>query len=157
MKRLVVTVVLAILLGWAAYALSFRTVASYTFCRVPDANDPSSSGYDRNIILNDAQYTRVKQLEEDYAPQCTELCRQIQQSHDSLKKLILANTTLTPEVEAALREDNAVQQECREAMLRHFYTVSQAMPPDQGKRYLEMMEAMIVEQDQTAHAPDSQH
>jgi hypothetical protein len=155
MKRLIVTAVLAVLLGWAAYALSFH-VASYTFRRAPDAKDPSSWIH-QEYHLNDAQYARVKQLEDDYAPQCSELCRQIQQSHDSLKKLILAHTTLTPEVETALQKDNAVQQECREAMLRHFYTVSQAMPPDQGKRYLEMMQAMIVEQDQTTNSPDSQH
>ncbi len=155
MKRLVVTAVLAILLGWAAYALSFH-VASSTFCRVPDANDPS--GWIRQEYhLSDAQYARVKQLEEAYAPRCTELCRRIQQSHDSLKKLILANTTLTPEVAAALQKDTAVDQECREAMLRHFYAVSQAMPPDKGKRYLEMMQAMVVEQDQPSNAPASQH
>jgi len=155
MKRLVVTAVLAILLGWAAYALSFH-VASYTFCRVPDANDPSS-WIRQEYHLNDAQYARVRQLEEGYAPQCAELCRQIQKSHNSLKKLILANTTMTPEVEAALQKDTAVEQECREAMLQHFYAVSEAMPPDEGKRYLEMMQGMVVEQDQTANAPASQH
>lgn len=155
MKQLVVTAVLAVLLGWAAYALSFH-VASSTFCRAPDTKDPSS-WIRQEYHLNDAQYARVKQLEDDYAPQCAGLCRQIQQSHDSLKKLILANTTVTPEVEAGLQKDNAVQQECREAMLRHFYIISQAMPPDQAKRYLEMMQAMVVEQDQTATAPASQH
>jgi hypothetical protein len=155
MRRLVVTAVLAILLGWAAYALSFH-VASFTFCRAPDAKDPSS-WIRQEYHLNDAQYARVKQLEDDYAPRCAELCHRIQQSHDSLEKLILANTTVTPEVETALQKDSAVQQECREAMLRHFYTVSQAMPPDAGKSYLKMMQSMVVEQDQTANGQASEH
>lgn len=155
MKRLVVTVALAILLGWVAYAVSFH-LASFTFCRAPDAKDPSS-WICQEYHLSNAQYAQVKQLEDAYAPRCADLCHQIQQSHDSLKKLILANSTLTPEVKVALQKDAAVEQECREAMLEHFYAVSQAMPPDEGKRYLKMMLAMVVEQDQTANAPASQH
>jgi hypothetical protein len=154
MKRLVVTAVLAVLLGWAAYEVSFH-MAGYTFCRAPDAKDPSS-WIRQECQLNDTQYARVKQLEDAYAPQCTDLCHQIQQSRDSLKIVVLANTTLTPEVEAALQKDNAVQQGCREAMLRHFYTVSQAMPPAEGKRYLLIMEAEVVESEKTPNTTVAQ-
>lgn len=143
MKRLVVILVLAVLLGLGAYC-TFYGIARSTFCQVPDAHDPS--GWTRQEFhLNDAQYARVKQLEAAYYPHCVEMCDQIKQSHLALKNLILASGTMTPEIEAALKKDGEVQQQCREDMLRHFYEVSQAMPPAEGKRYLQIMQAQVVD------------
>jgi Spy/CpxP family protein refolding chaperone len=155
MKRLVVILALAILLGAGAYLVSYG-IARSTFCQMPDAGD--SSGWMRQEFhLTDTQYAQVKKLEADYHPHCVDLCDQIEQSHLTLKNLILANGTLTPEIEAALKKDGAVQQQCREDMLRHFYEVSQAMPAEEGKRYLEIMQAQVVEPGKTANATAVPH
>lgn len=155
MKRLVVILALAVLLGAGAYVV-FYGIACRTFCRVPDAHDPS--GWMRQEFhLNDAQYAQVKKLDAAYYPHCADMCNQIEQSHLALKNLILVNGTMTPEVEAALKKDGAVQQQCREDMLRHFYEVGQAMPPAEGKRYLQIMQVQVVAPEKTSAATVNQH
>ena len=142
MKRLIVILALAVLLGLGAYVTSY-TVARRTFCPMPDAAD-SSSWLRQEFHLNDAEYAQVKKLEADYHPHCMVMCEQLGQSQLALKNLILTNKTMTPEVEVALKKDSAVQQEWRRDMLSHFYEVSQAMPPAEGKRYLQMMQAQVL-------------
>ena len=155
MKRLAVILALAVLLGSGAYFVSYG-VARCTFCRMPDTRD-SSSWLRQEFHLSDAQYAQVKKLEADYHPHCVDMCDQLKQSHLALKNLILANGTMTPEIETALQKDDAVQQEWREDMLRHFYEVSQAMPPAEGKRYLQIMEAQALEPGKTSNAMAAPH
>ncbi len=148
MQRLVVILAVAVLLGAVGYFISYGT-ALRTYCRVPDSRDPS--GWMRQEFhLTDAQYAQVKKLDEAYYPHCAEMCDKIDQSHAALKNLILASGTMTPEVAAALQKDGAVEQQCRSEMLSHFYDVSQVMPPDDGKRYLRIMQAQVVEPENTA-------
>jgi small-conductance mechanosensitive channel len=155
MKRLVVILALAALLGLCAYFASY-TVARRTFCRMPDAGD-ASSWLHQEFHLSDAEYAHVKKLEADYHPHCLVMCEQINRSQQALKNLILANKGMTPEVEAALQKDSAIQQEWRRDMLSHFYEVSQAMPPAEGKRYLQIMQAQVLGLDMTSDAMDAPH
>lgn len=155
MRRLVVILALAVLLGSGAYFV-FYGIARCTFCRVPDANDPSS-WMRQEFHLNDAQYSQVKKIDAEYYPHCSDMCAQIVQSHRALKNLILTHGTMTPEIEVALQKDGAVRQKCREDMLRHFYEVSQAMPPAEGKRYLQIMQVQVVEPEKTSNAPSAPH
>lgn len=155
MKRFVVVLAVAVLLGLGAYCLSYG-IARCTFCRVPDAKDPS--GWMRQEFhLTDAQYAQVKQLETAYHPHCVKMCDEVNESRSGLKNLILSNGTVTPEIEAALKKDGEVQQECRADMLRHFYEVSQTMRQAEGKRYLQIMQAQVVEPEHTASATVAQH
>ncbi|HEY0255840.1 MAG TPA: hypothetical protein VGC39_00240 [Candidatus Methylacidiphilales bacterium] len=155
MKRLLAVLALAVLLGAGAYFLSYQFTQTM-FCRMPDMSEPWAWTR-QEFNLTDVQYAQVKKLETEYHPQCLELCHRIEQSHLALKKLILSNSQMTPEVEAALQKDQAVQQDCREAMLAHFYTVSRAMPPEEGKRYLEMMQAHVVDTEKASMMGDASH
>lgn len=155
MKRLVVMLVLAVLLGAGAYFVSYA-IARCAFCPPPDANDPS--GWMRQEFhLNDIQYAQVKKLEGSYHPHCVDMCEQIDQAHMALKNLIMANGTMTPEIEAALKKDADIQQQCRIDMLRHFYEVSQAMPPAEGKRYLQIMQEQVVAPEKASSTTVIQH
>ena len=155
MKRLIVILALAVLLGLGAYFASYA-VARRTFCRMPDASDPSS-WLRQEFHLSDAEYAQVKKLEADYHPHCVEMCDRIMQSRAVLKKLILANETMTPEIEAALQKDGAIQEEWRADMLRHFYEVSRAMPPAEGKRYLQFMQAQVIQSEMTSDEMATPH
>jgi hypothetical protein len=155
MKRLVVILALAVLLGSGAYFVSYE-VARCTFCRMPDAND-SSSWLRQEFHLSDAQYAQVKKLEAGYHPHCIVMCDQIKQSRLELKNLILANGAMTPEVETALQKDGEVQREWRADMLRHFYEVSQAMPPAEGTRYLKIMQAQVLEPEKMSNEMAAPH
>ncbi|MEJ0000877.1 MAG: hypothetical protein WDO13_17940 [Verrucomicrobiota bacterium] len=155
MKRLVVVLAVAVLAGLGAY-FAFYGIARCTFCRVPDAKDPSAWIH-QEFHLTDAQYAQVKQLEVAYSPRCAGMCEKIDQSHQTLKGLILTHGAMTPEIEAALKNDGDVQQECRANMLRHFYEVSQVMPPAEGQRYLLIMQAQVVEPEKTSSGTIAQH
>jgi Spy/CpxP family protein refolding chaperone len=155
MKRLTVILALAVLLGLGAYFVSYG-IAQSMFCQMPDASD-SSSWLRQEFHLSDAQYAQIKKLEADYHPHCVEMCAQIKQSRLALKNLILANGTMTPEIETALQKDGAVQQEWRQDMLRHFYEISQAMPPAEGKRYLQIMEEQTLEPENMSSEMSAPH
>ena len=86
--------------------------------------------------LNDQQFARVVELHNAYWPQCAEMCRRIDEKNAKLQQLLAATNNVTPDIKAALAEAAQVRTECQTAMLKHFYEVSRAMPPEQGKRYL---------------------
>jgi len=155
MKRLVIVLVLAVLLGAGVYFIAYAVVHR-TLC--PASNIEEPLGWMRQEFhLNDAQLAQVKKLEDDYAPRCASMCDQIEQSHKSLTSLIMIHGNMSPEVKAALQKDTKVQQQCREDMLNHFYDISKVMPPAEGKRYLQMMQAQVVRPGQTAGTIVDQH
>jgi hypothetical protein len=155
MKRLVVVLALAVLLGSGVYFIAY-TVVQRTLCPVSNVEEPL--GWMRQEFhLNDAQLAQVKKLEDDYAPRCKYMCDQIEQSHKSLTSLIMTHGNMSPEVKAALQKDADVQQQCRMDMLNHVYDISKVMPPAEGKRYLQMMQAQVVHPEQTASTTVDQH
>jgi hypothetical protein len=155
MKRLLFILALSVSLGAAAYLISYH-IAQSALCDSPDWQSPTA-WMRQEFHLNDAQYAQVKKMESDYHPHCTIMCDRIEQSHLALKKLILSSNGLTPEVQAALQNDTAVQEQCREDMLRHFYEVSQALPPDQAQRYLAIMQTQVVETENASQTAMLKH
>jgi hypothetical protein len=155
MKRLLFILALSVSLGAVAYLVSYG-IAQRALCESPDWQSPTA-WMRQEFHLNDAQYAQVKKMESDYHPHCTIMCDRIEQSHLALKKIILASNGMTPDVQAALLKDAAIQEECREDMLSHFYEVSQALPPDQAKRYLEIMQAHVVETENASQTAMLKH
>lgn len=86
--------------------------------------------------LSEAEFERLSKLHEAYLPQCRERCRLIRQMNDRLGQLLATTSDLTPAIENALTERAKMRSECQTAMLKHFFEVSRAMPPEQGRRYL---------------------
>jgi len=86
--------------------------------------------------LSDTQFAQVVQLHDAYKPKCAEMCRRIDEQNARVQKLLAATNTVTPEIKQALAQAAQLRAECESAMMQHFYEVSQAMPSDQGKRYL---------------------
>jgi hypothetical protein len=86
--------------------------------------------------LSDAQFAEVTRLHDAYRPKCTELCRRIDEQNTKVQRLLDSTNTVTPEIKEALAESARLRSECESAMLQHFFEVSRAMPPEQGKRYL---------------------
>ncbi len=155
MKRLIIVLALAVLLGSGAYFTAYNVVHR-TFCPTPDVAEPL--GWMRHEFhLNDEQFAQVKKLEDEYAPRCAAMCDQIEKSHTALKDLIMTHGNMSPEVKAALQKDSEIQQQCREDMLNHIYEISKVMPPAEGQRYLQMMQAQVVKPEQTASTTVDQH
>ena len=86
--------------------------------------------------LTDAQFAQVAQLHDAYRPKCAEMCRRIDDQNAKVQQLLASTNTVTPEIKQALTKAAQLRVECQSAMMQHFYEVSRAMPPEQGKRYL---------------------
>jgi Spy/CpxP family protein refolding chaperone len=95
--------------------------------------------------LTDEQFAKIKALQEAYQPKCGQMCQRIMEADAHLDQLINTNTTMTPRVEAALKQCAIVQADCRRAMLGHIYAVAAEMSPVNRDRYLQMMEKSITE------------
>ena len=94
--------------------------------------------------LSDAEMKRIRELHEGYLPQCAEMCAKIAAKKSELESALGSGTNLTGEAQAKLYEVAALRAQCQAQMLQHFITVSQAMPPEQGRRYLAEMKQLTL-------------
>ena len=122
----------------AVFALCYFTLAR---ARVPAATGATDdlAWLRDEFKLSDAEMARIRPLHEGYLPKCEEMCARIAAKNRELRAVLAAATNFAPVIEQKLAEAAALRAECQGHMLRHFYEVSQAMPPEQGRRYLEEM------------------
>jgi hypothetical protein len=150
-------ILLTVLLAGAAI-----TGASYLLgCRIC-ARQLAGSGDDlawlrREFRLSDAEMQRIRQLHEGYLPKCHENCALIAAKKQELQTALDRAQGVTPEAEQKLAEVAALRAQCQANMLGHFYEVSRAMPPEQGRRYLAEMQRLTLgfhEQIESTMSPD---
>jgi hypothetical protein len=98
----------------------------------------------REFRLGDAELQRIRQLHEGYLPKCREMCGRIAAKQHELQAALDTGNGITPGVEQKLAEVSALRAQCQTQMLRHFYEVSQAMPAEQGRRYLAEMQRLTL-------------
>ena len=94
--------------------------------------------------LSDAEMTRVRQLHEGYMPQCAKMCVLIAAKQTEVTTALASGTNVTVEVKNKLTELGELRAQCQAQMIQHFITVSQAMPPEQGRRYLDEMKKLTL-------------
>lgn len=161
MKRAPVILLLALLAGMAVFATSFvlaRRICALQLVRTADDLD----WLRQEFRLSDAEMARVRELHDGYLPQCAEMCRQIANKKRELESVLAGATNISPVAEQKLTELATLRAQCQAQMLRHFVTVSQAMSPEQGRRYLAEMERITlfaheqIEQSMT-HPADHEH
>ena len=135
MKRPVILVAVGLLVALAGYGgFYFGTAAHRGLLRSPSAE---LLWLKKEFDLTDAELSRIARLHEAYRPLCNEMCRRIDEQNAKLKRLLASANGVTPEVEQCLAEAAQLRGECHRDMLRHFFAVSQMMPPEQGERYLD--------------------
>jgi hypothetical protein len=121
------------LIAWAAYVATMHLCA-----RQMSADD--LSWLKREFRLSDAEMQRVRQLHEGYLPKCREMCGKIAAKQSEVSD-VLAKGQAPDE---KLVELATLRAQCQAQMLRHFQEVSQAMPAEQGKRYLNKMQRLTL-------------
>jgi hypothetical protein len=101
---------------------------------------------------------RIRQLHEGYLPKCHENCALIAAKKKELQATLDRAQGMTPETQQKLAEVAALRAKCQANMLGHFYEVSRAMPPEQGRRYLAEMQRLTLgfhEQIENTMSPDA--
>lgn len=123
----------------ASYLLAQRVCAKHAGSTADDLD-----WLRQEFRLTDAEMTRVRSLHDGFLPQCGEMCRRIAVKKGELESALAGTTNVTAVAEQKLSELAALRVQCQAQMLRHFAEVSQAMPPEQGKRYLAEMQRITL-------------
>ncbi|PAW78511.1 MAG: hypothetical protein B9S32_06190 [Verrucomicrobia bacterium Tous-C9LFEB] len=132
-------VLIALALGAAAFAVCRYAMTTST------TGQPELEWLRAEYQLDDAQYTRVVALHQNYQPVCDALCAKIAAKNAEIDQLIRTSPNgITPALAQAFREEGELRSACRLSMLNHIYAVSREMSPAQGKRYLDMMATQIT-------------
>ena len=135
MRRPWVIIIVGMAIGLAAYSGVYfaRTAENQS---VEKSRQPTLSWLQKEYHLSDQQFDHVCELYAAYQPKCVEMCRRIDEQNSETEKLLAATNLITPEITEALSKAVRLRVECQSAMLAHFYEVAEAMPPEDGKRYL---------------------
>jgi len=94
--------------------------------------------------LSDADFQHISELHAAYLPKCREICGQVAAKDRELRAMLAQTNNVTPEMEKKLAEIASLRAQCQKNMLEHFYAVSRAMPADEGRRYLDWIQAQTL-------------
>lgn len=134
---------LALATGVAIFAASF--VIAQRLCVQQLTRSTDNLDWLREEFgLSADDLARVRALHEGYLPQCAALCEQIAAQKRALESTLAGATNITEAAEQQLAKLGALRAHCQAQMLRHFFAVSQAMPPEQGRRYLAEMQRVTL-------------
>ena len=142
MKRGAFILVVGLLAAAAAYGCIYF-VCSSAARGLQASERPELAWLKDEFKLADTEFKRVSDLHAAYLPQCREMCMRIEAQNTRLQEFLGGATNMTPEIEATLAEASRLRGECQGRMLRHFFEVSQAMPPEQGRRYLAWVKGKV--------------
>ena len=162
MNRSLIILLGALALGATIFGSSYFISHRTTERCCTDATD-ELSWLRTEFHLSSVEMSRIRQLHEGYLPQCADMCAKIAAKKRELDSLVGAGTNLTAEAQAMLNEIAGLRAQCQAQMLQHFATVSQAMPPEQGQRYLSEMKRLTLgtheqtEQSMSGHTGHEHH
>ena len=136
MRRGLSILLLGLILGGSAYAVvSWAGAARARALRA--SSQPELAWLADEFHLSDAELGRIEQMHQAYLPQCRQRCARVREINDEMEKALATAATVTPQISDLLRQRAQLRSECQTAMLAHFLAVSQAMPPAEGRRYLD--------------------
>jgi len=161
MKRSPVILLLALVAGVAVFAASY--VLAQRLCVKSVASSADDLDWLRQEFrLGDAELTRIRELHDGYLPKCAEMCKQIAAKKLEVESALAVSTNISTVVEERVMELCELRAKCQLQMLQHFFETSQAMPPEQGRRYLAEMQRLTlgfheqIEQSMS-HSADHEH
>ena len=159
MNRSLVILIGALALGAAVFAGSFFAARHATVaCCARPADD--LNWLQVEFHQSDTEMARIRELHEGYLPKCGEMCAKIAAKKNELASVLGSSTNLTAEAKTKLDEIAQLRAQCQAQMLQHFVAVSQAMPPEQGRRYLAKMKELTLgnhEQTEQTMSGDTGH
>jgi len=143
MKRPLLILLAALSLGAMIFAGAY--FASRRTCEMCQAKPADNLAWlQMEFHLSDTEMARIRTLHESYLPQCAALCNRIAAQQDELDRLPATGTYAGSAAQAISNEIVRLRAQCQAQMLQHFVMVSQAMPPEAGRRYLAKMRELTL-------------
>lgn len=159
MKRGQIILVLALLLGVAGYVIvrwrqgTAELVYGETYAQHGvDGHHAELDWLRSELKVSEEQMARINDLHVAYHPVCEELAHRLEASHRRLNGLTDTATSVSPELEEALKEHGSLHVECQKAMLKHFYETAACLSPEQARRYLDTMLPFVFLHDTVSSA-----
>jgi hypothetical protein len=139
MKRALLIIAVGLFVALAAFCAVFYsgTASHREMIAIPA---PELGWLKKEFNLGQGEFERISRLHAAYQPHCREMCRRIDEQNEKVRALVAKATGVTPEIEKALAESARLRMECQTIMLKHFFEVSQQMPAEQGRRYLDWVQ-----------------
>ena len=134
---------LALLGVAAAVYFACYHIATHDARRMMASND-DQAWLRAEFALNDTQALAIAKLQADYQPRCMEMCARIAESNARLETLLAASKTMTPELEAAVREASQTRADCNTATLAQALAISAHIPPEHAARYRALIASRIL-------------
>jgi hypothetical protein len=143
MKRPLLILIIALLAGSALFASSY--FMSRRVCESCSSSSADKLDWLRQEFhLGDAEMQHVRELHNGYLPKCGEMCAKIAAKKQELDAALAGSTNISADAKQKLTELAILRSQCQAQMLDHFIEVSQAMPAEQGRRYLAEMERLTI-------------
>jgi hypothetical protein len=134
MKRYLILLTLAASVAGGSFFLTRGIAPKVT----SHGDEDQQTWLQREFKLNPAQAAAVAKMQAAYQPVCAEHCRLIMAAHDRL--------AAHPDDAAAQQEVTRLEQICHDATLQHLRVVAAQMSPEQGRRFLALVEPKVSRQ-----------
>jgi hypothetical protein len=159
MKRPLLILLGALALGAAVFAGAY--FASQRTCQMCQAQPADDLAWLRlEFHLTDAEMAHIRQLHEGYLPKCAAMCAKIAAKKREYEAAQAGGANPAAGAREQMQELTELRAQCRAQMLEYFATVSQAMPPEPGRRYLAEMKQLTAgtqEQMEQSMSGDASH
>lgn len=133
MKRWLTLLAIVLCVGVGSY---FATRALWP---APPAEEDQITWLSREFKLTSAQRANVEKLHHDYLPVCSDHCALIVDARERL--------AAKPSDRELQAEVVRLERQCQQATLAHVRQVAACMAPDQGRRFLALVEPRILHHD----------
>lgn len=98
----------------------------------------------QEFSLNDAQIAAIRKIRADYAPVCAHHCGNIAEARQRLVSAEKYDGPSSPAYREAREAFDRISRECSQATRAHVEAIAAQMPPEQARRYLEMVGPKIT-------------
>lgn len=149
MKYLLATIGL-ILAGAAATGVTCYVMRSEPTLHAAAATGDVMAWLRTDFHLTDAQFAAIRKLHESYAPGCEEHCRLIREATKISDALRTAKNGDPEALAAAEQKVQELRAMCATAITVQVRQVAALMSPEDGRRYLALVEPKIAGFDHTA-------
>ena len=143
MKRSLFIVLGVVALAASLFAAAFFVANRFCVSRATQTAD-DLAWLKQEFRLSDAEMARIEKLHAGYLPKCAEMCGKIAAKKLELDAALAGATNVSANATQKLAELGELRAQCQAHMLQHFVEVSQAMPPEQGRRYLAEMQRLTL-------------